>query len=63
MSKTKSGYISFEHLENELRAKGTVSNPAGLAAKIGRERYGKKAFQAHAASGTSMRNVKPLKKG
>jgi hypothetical protein len=58
----KTSYIGFGELQKKIEAHGASANVAGaIAAKVGRAKYGKKAFQAHAASGTSMRNVKPLK--
>lgn len=39
----------FAKLEDSL--KGKVNNPEAVAAKIGREKYGKKKFQAMAAKG------------
>lgn len=35
-------YIGFNKLKNKLAGKPGVSNPAGLAAAIGRKKYGKK---------------------
>ncbi len=52
------GYIGFDSLVKKLSHKG-VRNPKAVAASIGRKKYGKAAFQKHAASGTSMKNVKP----
>ena len=46
-------YIGFK----KLAAK---TSPA-IAAAIGRKKYGKKAFQKHAAEGKKMENVKPQK--
>lgn len=40
----------FASLKSKLASKG-IKNPGGLAAKIGREKYGKKKFQAMAAKG------------
>jgi len=40
----------FKALANKFAHKG-IENPAGLAAKIGREKYGKKRFQALAKKG------------
>ena len=41
----------FKNLVHSLESKGNVSNPAAVAAKIGREKYGKKRFQKLAAKG------------
>lgn len=32
----------FEHLEESIAARGDASNPAAVAAAIGRKKYGKK---------------------
>jgi hypothetical protein len=40
----------FDQLASKLAAKG-ASNPKGLAAYIGRKKYGKKKFQSLAAKG------------
>ena len=52
-------YESFSKLKKILANKKGVTDPGALAASIGRKKYGKEAFQKHAASGTSMKNVKP----
>ena len=41
----------FAKLEKSIAAKGKVSNPAAVAAAIGRKKYGKAEFQAMAAKG------------
>jgi len=41
----------FEALEDKLRRRGDVKNPAALAASLGRAKYGKKRFQQMAARG------------
>lgn len=41
----------FKKLVGQLRKKGGISNPAALAASIGRKKYGKKRFQKLAAKG------------
>jgi hypothetical protein len=51
------GYVGFSRLKGKLAAQG-VRNPGGLAAKIGRKKYGKAAFQKRAAAGKSMRGMK-----
>ena len=45
-------YVGFKKLESKLS--GKVSNPGAVAASIGREKYGKKAFQESAAAGKKM---------
>lgn len=52
-------YVGFSKLKGELAQRPGVTDPGGLAAFIGKKKYGKKRMQQHAASGTSMRNVKP----
>lgn len=41
----------FDKLKNKLSAKPDVTDPAGLAADIGRKKMGKTAFQKMAAAG------------
>lgn len=55
-------YVGFNKLKKIIASKGGVKNPGAIAAHIGREKYGNKAMQEHAASHTSMKNVKPKKK-
>jgi hypothetical protein len=52
-------YVGFDKLKSKIAAKGGVTNPGAVAASIGRKKYGKKAFQKAAASGTKMRGMKP----
>lgn len=40
----------FAALKAKLAAKGTVSDPAALAAKVGQKKYGKASMQAMAAA-------------
>ena len=47
-------YLGFDKLKSKIAAKGGVSDPGAVAASIGRKKYGKKAFQKAAASGTKM---------
>ena len=47
-------YIGFNKLKSKLAAKG-ASNPGGLAAAIGRNKYGKGSFQHAAAEGKKMK--------
>lgn len=48
-------YIGFNKLEKKLE--GKVSNPAAVAASIGRKKYGKEKFQKAAAAGKKMRGM------
>lgn len=41
----------FAALEKKLSGKPGITNPGGLAAKIGREKYGKKKMASMAAKG------------
>lgn len=41
----------FAALKAKLAARGDVADPAAVAAKIGRKKYGKAAMQAMAAKG------------
>ena len=41
----------FDKLVNKLKKQGGVTNPAALAASIGRKKYGKRKFQKLAARG------------
>ena len=41
----------FQKLKSALAKKKGISNPGGLAAKIGRSKFGKKRFQEMAAAG------------
>lgn len=41
----------FAKLEKEIAKKGKVSNPAAVAAAIGRKKYGKEKFQQMATAG------------
>jgi hypothetical protein len=50
-------YIGFDKLKGKLAGEKGVTNPGGLAAAIGRKKYGKKAFQSHAARGASMKSL------
>lgn len=46
-------YMGMEKLKSKLASKG-AKNPAGLAAYIGRKKYGKEKFQAAAAAGKKL---------
>jgi hypothetical protein len=54
-------YQGFAAVKASAKA-GGARNPGAVAAAAGRKKYGKKAFQKHAAAGTSMEHVKPLHK-
>lgn len=53
-------YEGFAKLKSMLAAKG-ASNPGGLAASIGRKKYGKEKFDKAAEEGKSMKNMEPKK--
>ncbi len=53
-------YTGFNKLKAKLAKKG-IGNPAGLAAVIGRKKYGAKKFNKFAAKGKKMMGVSPLK--
>lgn len=44
-------HIGFKKLEHEIAAKGNVSNPAAVAASIGRKKYGEKEMAHKSAEG------------
>ncbi len=50
MSKLGSG-ARFQALKNRLAKEKGIYNPGGLAAKIGREKYGKEKFQKLSIAG------------
>lgn len=53
-------YEGFDALKAKLGKKG-VKSPGGLAATIGRKKYGKGKFDKFAAKGKSMKGVAPKK--
>jgi len=53
-------YVGFKKLSEMIKKNG-AKNPNAVAASIARKKYGNKAVQEHAASGTSMKNVRPKK--
>lgn len=55
-------YMGFKKVEASAAASG-ARNPAAVAANAGREKYGKKKFQKAAASGKSMRGMRPISRG
>jgi hypothetical protein len=52
-------YEGFAKLKGELAGKKGITNPGGLAASIGRKKYGKGKFQKAASSGTKMKGMHP----
>lgn len=48
----------FKALKSKLAKEPGVTNPGGLAAKIGREKLGKAAFQAKAEAGKKAKEKK-----
>lgn len=48
-------YVGFDRLKKDIASKGDVRDAGAVAAAIGRKKYGKKAFQKHAARGESMK--------
>ncbi len=54
-------YEGFDALKAKLGKKKGITNPGGLAATIGRRKYGKAKFNKFAAKGKSMRGVRPQK--
>ncbi len=53
-------YVGFKALEGQLAHEKGVTNPAALAASIGRKKYGAKQMNHAAASGTSLRRAAVL---
>ena len=51
------GYVGFDKLKGKLAHQKGVTNPGALAASIGRKKYGKAAFQKHAAEHVAMRSM------
>ncbi len=49
--KPKGKHIGFDKLESQIARKGDVSNPAAVAAAIGRKKYGAAAMAKKAAAG------------
>ena len=47
-------YMGFDKLSAKLAKQPGVSNPKGLAAKIGRQKYGEKKFNKAAAAGKKL---------
>lgn len=55
-------YVGFKKLKKKIAAKDGVTDPAAVAAAIGRKKYGKKKFQSAAAKGKSLKGAKPKAK-
>jgi hypothetical protein len=53
-------YVGFDKLKAKLARKG-IRSPGGLAASIGRKKYGKRKFQKAAAKGQSLKGAAPAK--
>lgn len=53
-------YIGFDALKAQLSKQKGVTNPAGLAASIGRKKFSKKRFQNAAKTGKKMFKMKPM---
>jgi len=47
-------YMGFDRLSAKLAKKPGISNPKGLAAKIGRSKYGATKFNKAAAAGKKL---------
>lgn len=56
-----SEYLGFKKLKQKLAESG-AKNPAGAAAAIGRNKYGKEKFQKAASEHKSMKHMQPKKK-
>ena len=63
MEKLEKKYMGFSRVRRRLGGKKGVYDPAGLAAYIGRKKYGKKKFQRAAAKDKKMKGMRPKKKG
>jgi hypothetical protein len=55
-------YLPFKKMEAKLAHKPGVTDPGALAAAIANRKYGKRAVQTAAKSGTSLRHHKQLKR-
>lgn len=60
MAKKKGEYLGFDKLKKKLE--GKVEDPGAVAAKVGRQKYGKKKMAKAAAKGKSLKGAKPKKK-
>lgn len=56
-------YVGFDRLKGQLAQRPGVTNPAGIAATVGRRKYGAKAMQHAAATGHSLKGHKRDKRG
>ncbi len=52
-------YMGFAALKAKIASRGGTRDPGAVAAAIGRRKYGKGKFQAAAAAGRKMRDIKP----
>ena len=50
-------YVGFNKLKGKLAHRPGVTNPAGLAAAIGRKKYSAKKFNKAAAQGKKMKGM------
>lgn len=50
-------YVGFKKLKDELDDRPGVRNPGGLAAAIGRKKYGKAKFNKAASEGHSLKGA------
>lgn len=57
-----SSYIGFDQLKSQLAHRPGVTNPAGLAAAVGRRKYGAPAMRHAAKTGHSLKGHRPAKK-
>lgn len=55
-------YEGFKKLKGELAHQPGIYNPGGLAAAIGRKKFGKAKFQKAASHGKSMEHMKSVHK-
>lgn len=54
-------YVGFKKLVSKLKGQGKSKAAAeGIAASVGRKKYGAKRFNKAARAGKSMRGMKPL---
>lgn len=53
-------YMGLAKLQSQFKNQPGITNPGGLAAFIGRKKYGKTKFQSFAAKGKKMRGVVPM---
>jgi hypothetical protein len=63
MSAKQGKHIGFHKLESQLAHKPGIYDPAGLAAAIGREKYGNAGMAKKAAQGRAKAAIKNTPKG